>query len=139
MGGGSSMSLSSDVKNDIKAAKKLWLPWWCVLILMALSLPVFWLFDHFGRLDMALPTLNCVGVLGLLIFLKWKLRRHVWFWIAMIIVAVLHLLLICYVPWTNKWVPALAIAAIDSADFCIVLWILAVVGKLVERPKASEA
>jgi hypothetical protein len=139
MGGGSSMSLSSDVKNDIKAAKKLWLPWWGVLSLMALSLPALWLFDHFGRLDMALPTLNCVLVLGLLVFLKWKLRRHAWFWIAMTIVAVLHLLLIWYVPWTTKWVPALAIAAIDSADFCIVLWILAVVGKLVERPKASEA
>lgn len=79
-----------------------------------------------------------MAVLGLLVFLRWKLRQHVWFWIAMTIIAALHVLLIWYVPWTTKWVPAIAIGAIDSVDFCILLWILAAVGKLVERPKGSE-
>jgi len=53
-------------------------------------------------------------------------------------IAGLHLALLLFIPWTTKWVPAIAIGAIDSVDFCIALWILAVVGKLVQRSKASE-
>jgi hypothetical protein len=132
------MPLSIDVRNDIKAAQKLRLPWWGVLIWMAFCLPVVWLCDQFGRLDMALPILNCIAVLSLLIALRWKLRRYVWFWIAVAIIVALHVLLIWYVPWTSRWVPAIAIGAIDSVDFCILLWILAVVGKIVEHPNASE-
>ena len=131
------MSLGAKVRNDIKAAQKLRLPWWGVLTWMAFCLPVVLLFDHYGRMYMALPTLNCLAVLSFLVFLRWNLRRHVWFWITMAIIAALHVLLIWRIPWTAKWVPAVAIGAIDSVDFCILLWILTAVGKLVERPKAS--
>jgi len=41
-------------------------------------------------------------------------------------------LLIWYIPWTTKWVPALAIAAIDSADFCVILWALSAIAALME-------
>ena len=54
------------------------------------------------------------------------------------ILAALHVPLVLYVPWTTKWVPALAIAAIDSADFCVILAILSVVGKFMGGPEASE-
>jgi len=132
------MSLGTDVRNEIKAAQKLRLPWWGVLMWMAFCLPVVVLFDHFGRLYMSLPTLNCIAVLGFLIFLRWKFRRHVWFWVAMTIIAALHAWLICYVPWTTRWVPALAIGTIDSVDFCVVLWALSAVGRLMEGQKTTE-
>ena len=35
-----------------------------------------------------------------------------------------HVELILLIPWTTKWVPALAIGAIDSVDFVVVLTIL---------------
>lgn len=114
------------------------LPWWAVLCLIIGSLPIYWLFDHFGRLNIALPTLNCIAVLGFLIALKWKLRRCAWFWIIMTIIATLHVPLILLVPWTSKWVPAIAIALIDSVDFCVVLTVLSVVGKFMEEPKPTE-
>jgi hypothetical protein len=132
------MSLANDVTSDIKAAKKLRLPWWGVLCIIIGALPVYWLFDHFGRLNIALPILNVVAVLGFMLVLKWKLRRHTWFWITMAVIAALHVPLILFVPWTTRWVPALAIAVIDSADFCGILWILSVVEKFMDGPKASE-
>ena len=132
------MPLANDIKNDIKAAKKMWLPWWAVLCLIIGGMPIPWLFDHFGRLNLALPTLNCVGMLGFAIAVKWKLRRCAWFWITMTIIAALHVLLILFVPWTTKWVPAIAIAFIDMADFCVILTILSVVGKFMEGPKTAE-
>ena len=132
------MQLANDIRNDIKAAKKMRLPLWGVLCGIIGSTLSAWLFDHFGRLDLALPTLNSIGVLGFVLVLKWQQRRCAWFWITMTILAALHVPLILFVPWTTKWVPAIAIAAIDSADFCVMLTILSVVGKLVERSKTSE-
>ena len=73
-----------------------------------------------------------------MIAFKRKLWRHAWFWGTMAVIAALHVPLILFVPWGTKWVPALAIAVIDSADFCLILWILAVVGKLMGAQKAAE-
>jgi hypothetical protein len=129
------MLLANDVKSDIKAAKKLRLPWWGVLCVIIGSLPAYWLFDHFGRLNIALPTLNGVGMLGFAIAVKWNLRRRMWFWVTMALIAGLHVPLILFVPWGTRSVPALAIAAIDSLDFCLILWVLSIVGNLMGGPK----
>jgi ABC-type multidrug transport system permease subunit len=126
------MPLANDIKSDIKAAKKIRLPWWGVLCLIFGSLPLYWLFDHFGRFNIALPTLVSIGMLGFVIAVKRNLRRHAWFWGTMAILAALHVPLILFVPWTIKWVPAVAIAAIGSADICVMLAILAAVGRFVE-------
>jgi len=60
----------------------------------------------------------------------------------MTVIVALHVPLILFVPWGTRWVPALAIAAIDSLDFCLVLWILSFVGNLVggqrEGPGTAE-
>ena len=94
---------------------------------MASCLPVIWLCDHFGRLSMSLPLLNCIGVFGLLIYLKWDLRRQPLFWAVIVLLVALHAVLTWYIPWTSRWVPAVAIAGISSIDFCFMLWILAAV------------
>jgi hypothetical protein len=138
------MRLAKDVKNDlksdIKAAKKMpRLPWWGVLCLIIGGLPICWMFDHFGRLNMALPAFNSVAVLYIVIALKRKLSGHAWFWITMAIIAGLHVPLILFVPWTTKWVPAAAIAGIDSVDVVVILAILSVIGELVQKPKTSSA
>jgi hypothetical protein len=128
-----------DVKNDIKAAKKIpRLPWWAVLCVIIISILMDWLFYHLGRFNLALPTLDGIVVFGLVIAVKWTLRRRVWFWITMTGIAALHILLILYVPWTTKWVPAAAIAGIVTIDVCVVFVILAVVEKLLERFRTSE-
>lgn len=132
------MSLANDIKNDIKAARKIRLPWWGILCLIAGGLPVIWLFDHFGEFNLFLPTFNCVAVLGFAIAVKRNLRRHAWFWGTMAILAAFHVPLVLFVPWTTKWAPALVIAAIDSADLIVMLTILSVVGKFMEGSNAPE-
>ncbi len=77
-------------------------------------------------------------MVGFLIALYWNLRSRIWFWIAIIIIAALHVPLIMFIPWTTKWVPAFAIAAIDSADFCIFVAVLLVARKFMDGPISSE-
>lgn len=132
------MPLIQDIKNDIRDAKKIRLPWWGVLLWMGACGLIEWLLIDFGKMDLALPTLNSVAVVGFTIALKRKLGRHAWFWGIMAVIAALHVPLVLFVPWGSKWVPALAIAAIDSLDFCLILWILAVVGKWMGESRTAE-
>ena len=96
-----------------------------------------WLFDRFGRLELVLPILNSIAVFGFMLVLKRKLWRHAWFWGTVALLAALHVPLVLFVPWTTKWVPAIAIAAIDSADLIVMLAILAVVGKFMEESRTA--
>lgn len=81
------------------------LPWWGVLCVIAAALPILLLFDHFGKLALARPTLYSAAVIGIAIAMRWNLRRHLWFWSTMAAIAALHIPLILYVPWTTKSVP----------------------------------
>jgi hypothetical protein len=97
-----------------------------------------WLFDHLRRFDLAMPTMSSIAVLGLDIAIEWRLRRQVWFWIAMIVIAALYILMILFVPWPTKWVPAAVFTGFGSSDLYGMLAILYVVGKFSDRPETSK-
>jgi hypothetical protein len=118
--------------------RKMRLPWWGVLGIILGGLPVLILFDHFGKYNLARPTLTSIIMVTIAIALRWKLRRHAWFWGTMIVFAALHVPLILLVPWTTKWVPAFVIIPIGMADLYIMLLALSVVGKFAGGPEASE-
>jgi hypothetical protein len=128
-------------KKDIKEAKKIWLPWPAVLFLFVLAALLRGLLKDNGMLYLYLPTWNCAAVLGFLFYVKWRLRRHAWFWTTMAAVLAIHILLIFSIPWTNNWVPALVTAGVDSLDLCLVFWILGIVEEFTGSAKdnASEA
>ncbi len=132
------MSLASDLKADAQVAKRLRLPWWGMLCCIVAGIPIIWLCDHFGRLNLALPTFDSVGMIAVAIAVKWKLRRQVWFWITIIVLMGLHVLLILSVPWTDQWVPALALVPFGLADLWVMLALISAVRQLVERPDAVD-
>jgi hypothetical protein len=132
------MSQINDLKREIQEAKKLHLSWGTRLLIFTVGAPTVFLFGIYGRLELAMPLIVIIGMHGLVIYFKWKLRRHAWFWIAMTVSAALHVPLILFVPWHTRWVPGPALAVIATADFCLILWILDVVGKLAERSKLSN-
>ena len=104
----------------------------CVIAGSAL---IAWLFAHLGRFDLARPTLISIGMLGVAVAIKWKLRRHIWFWIIMTLIAALHLALILSVSWATEWVPAVAIVPIGIADLYASLGIVSVVGTLIGKAR----
>lgn len=88
------MSLIQNVKNDIKDAKKIRMPWWGVLCWMACCALIEWLLIKLGRFDLGLPTLNSIAVVGFAIVLKRKLWPCAWFWGVMAVLATLHVPLV---------------------------------------------
>jgi hypothetical protein len=115
--------------------KRMRLPWWGVLCVIFGTVFLALLFVYFGRFDLARPSLITVAMLALAITMRWKLRRHVWFWETMICLALLHVPLILFVPWTTKWIPAVVIAPFGIADLYVMLWVVSLVGKFAERAK----
>jgi hypothetical protein len=118
--------------------RKLRLPWWGVLCVILGALSVLIFFDHFGQLALARPTMISAAMVIIAIAMRWRLKQHGWFWLTMIVLAALHVPLILFVPWTTKWVPALAIIPIGIADLYLMLWVLSVVGKFMGEQKTTE-
>lgn len=92
------------------------------------------LFVSVGRFDLARPTMVSVVMVGLAIAMRWKLRKHAWFWITMIILAALHVPLILFLPSTTRWIPAILIAPIGIADLYAMLWVISAVAKFMGEP-----
>jgi hypothetical protein len=129
--------VAKEIKGDVRAAKKLRLPWWGVLAEVICCLSVFWWFDHFGRLELGIPTLMGVCALSLVVIVKRDLIRCAWFWITMAIVAALHVLLILYVPWPTKGIRGLMIGGAAFVDMCVIFAVVAVVERFVQGTDAS--
>ena len=132
------MKLFKEVTSEIKEAKRIRLPWWALLCMFIGTFALCFLFDDFGKLALVLPAMNSVVVISFAIAVKWQLRRNVWFWITIIFIAVLHVPLILFGPWSTRWVPAAAIAGIDAVDFCAILVILFLLEGLIKRTKYAE-
>lgn len=126
------MSLVSEIKRDLKSARKYHLPPWAMLGIIVGTALGGSLFDYFGRLDLAGPTFNSILVLGFVVILKRRLWQNTWFWSTMTIIAALNILLLLYVPWSTQWVPSLVIAGIDTIGLLAILWILELIEKLAE-------
>lgn len=133
------MSLRDDVRSDINTARKIHVPTWALIFIFILSIPTFWVFDRFGNLDKSLPILECIVAFVFVVYVKRNLINKPWFWATIILLAASHGLVLWLIPWTSKWVPALIAGAAVSVDICLMLWIVAVVGRLVEGRAVRDA
>ncbi|MGB6687311.1 MAG: hypothetical protein WBE76_05665 [Terracidiphilus sp.] len=132
------MSQINELKREIQEAKKLRLSWRTKLFIFIVGAPTTFLFALYGRLEMVWPLAITVGMIGIVIRFKWKLRRQTWFWVTMALIAILHVLWVLFVPWTTKWIPVFVYIGIATADFVLILWILLVVEKFMGEPKDTE-
>jgi hypothetical protein len=133
------MRLAKEIARDIKAARKIRLPWWLILGIVIISMPIYGLFDYFGDLAIALPLVNVAIVLSFAVAVKWSLRRMPWFWGVVTVIAALHAAVTLSIQWTTSWVPALAIAGVDSLDLVAIIAVVDVVGRAFERPARGRA
>ena len=121
-----------------KRDKQMRLPWWGVLCVIAGTILLGLLFLSFGRLDLARPSLMSIAVMTLTIVMRWEFRNRAWFWITLSCFAVVHLLVILFVPWTTHWIPAFVVAPLGIADLYLVLFVLATVRNSVEKPGVAR-
>lgn len=135
------MKLATRFKKINKALKvdtKMRLHWRGILCVMAASLLICWLFDHFGRFDLARPVMALFAVIGFVIAMRRDLVRYAWFWITMILLVALHIPMLLFIPWTTNWVPAVTTAGICTIDLYVMLTVVYFVEKFMAKDEATE-
>ena len=129
------MPLDKVITAEDRQMRMSWRGGLCVFfgtILLAL------LFVSVGRFDLARPIMVSLAMVGLAITMRWKLRKHVWFWVTMTVLAALHVPLILFVPWTTKWIPAILIVPVGIADLYVMLWVISGVGKFMVKQETTK-
>jgi hypothetical protein len=107
-----------------KEDRQMRLGWRGVLCLM-LGTGLFAIpFVYWRRFDLALPSFVSTAMIALAIAMRWKLRHHACFWLAMAPLTALNCLLIVCLPWTGKWIPALVIAPFGVLDLHAIFGLL---------------
>lgn len=103
------------------------------LMLGATVLPVLFLLNYLGRVELAYPVLASIIAIGFAIRGYWELRGRLWFWITISVFLVAHAVLILRVPWRSGWVPAPVIMAFSIVDFAIILGVVGLIEKWMSR------
>jgi len=107
-------------------------PKWGLLAGLLASL-VFFLFAHFGEPGRGMAAAIGLGILIFAARARWDLKREVWYWIAIAIVAGCQTPLVLFVPWTNKSYPGLELLPIGVLDFALIYGAFKLVDKVVKR------
>jgi hypothetical protein len=96
-------------------------------VILLCAAPFFFFFLMHGGLGRARAAAVFVGVFSTTIWTRRHLRRKVWFWIVLAILAAGHVPLILLVHWSDAWISSyglLGMGLIDFAYVCGPIWLI---------------
>lgn len=103
------------------------------IICLAILVPVFFLFQHFGKEDMGLNIGICLGIFVIAIRIRWELRTQLWFWCLIAFLLALHVPLFYLIQWPHVWVPGVVLLPVGLADFLLILGTVRFVEKFIVK------
>ena len=107
--------------------------------IVAALAPVFFLFAYLGKAELGFTVVIVLGMIILAIKLRWKLRKHMWFWAAIGIIFLLHVPLFFIIRWPDTNVPTIAYSMpMGIADFLLVMGAIGLAEKLFSKCPSSE-
>ena len=65
--------------------------------------------------------------------MRWDLRKRVWFWVTLTVLALLHVPLILLVPWSNTNYPGVVLLPQALLDLAIVYGCIKLIEKAMNR------
>jgi len=94
---------------------------WSGTIIGVMLLPVFFVFVYLGKAEMGFNAMLVLGLAMIAVKLRWRLRKHVWFWATIALILLLHIPLLFIVRWPQGNVPTLAYSLpLGIADFLLI-------------------
>jgi hypothetical protein len=112
---------------------------WTGTIIGAATLPVLFLFVYLGKPDMGFTIAIVLVAIMVAIYLRWRLRKHVWFWATIILVLALHIPLFFIVRWPSGNTPTIAYSMpLGIADFLLFSGALSVAERLFSKGSSSD-
>ena len=96
---------------------------WSIALAIITS-PVCLVFYYFGEPGKGRAAWFFLIVLVISAKVRWELRKHSWFWVTIAAIAIVESLMVMYVPWTSKWIPAFVLIPFALVDCLVVLRII---------------
>lgn len=110
------------------------------LKIVGILAPVFFLITFLSNADMGLAACMVLGMVMLAIKIRWRLRKHLWFWAIIVLILALHVPLIFVVRWPQGKVPTLFYTLpLGIADFLIILGAVNVAEKFFSKDSSSSS
>ncbi|HET8637383.1 MAG TPA: hypothetical protein VFL96_11075, partial [Acidobacteriaceae bacterium] len=106
------------------------------LVVMLCGVAVFFLFTDPAKGRAAAIS---VAMILTVVWLRWDLRKHVWFWVTIILLALLHVLLVLFVPWSNIDYPGVVLLPQSLFDLAALYGCIKLVEKVVNRSYSADA
>lgn len=108
-------------------------------IIGAVLLPVFFLFVYLGKPEMGFTVCLVLAMIMIAIYLRWKLRKYLWFWAAIAFILLLHIPLFLFVRWPQSNIPAIAYSMpLGIADFLLIAGAIGLAEKLFLKGSSSD-
>lgn len=109
------------------------------LKIVALVAPVFFLITLLYNADAGLAACIVLGVILLAIKIRWRLRKHIWFWAIIAVILALHVPLVFMVRWPHGSVPTLFYTMpVGIADFVIISGALGLAERFLSKHSSSN-
>ena len=80
---------------------------WSGTIIGAMLLPVLFFFIYIGKAELGFTACIVLAMFLIAVRLRWKLRKHVWFWATIVLILALHVPLLFIVRWPETNVPTI--------------------------------
>jgi hypothetical protein len=105
----------------------------------AILAPVILLFAYLGNADMGLTVFIVLGAIIFAIKLRWKLRKHIWFWATIVLILALHVPLFYLVRWPQGKTPTIAYSMpLGIADFLLIMGAIGLAEKVFSKGCSSD-
>ena len=112
---------------------------WTGLIIAALAAPAFFIFVYLGKAELGFTVSLVLCVVLIAIKLRWRLRRHTWFWGTIALVIALHIPLLFIIRWPQTKIPTIAFSMpFGIADFLLISGAISLAEKVFSKGHSSD-
>lgn len=105
----------------------------------AILMPVFIFFICIGRPEIGFNIFIILGMQALVIKIRWRLRKHLWFWLTIFSLLAIHIPLLFIVHWPDTKVPTIAYTfPLGIVDFLVIMGVIGIAEKLFSKNHSAS-
>jgi hypothetical protein len=103
------------------------------LVVTLFAVLFYFVFENIGGSAKGRVASICAAMIVTTVWMRWGLRKRLWFWVTIAIMAFLHLPLVLLPPWTNNSYPGIVLLPGALLDLAIVYGSIKLAEKVMKR------
>lgn len=108
-------------------------------IIGAMLLPVLFLFIYIGKAELGFTACIVLAMSMIAVRLRWKLRKHGWFWATIVLILALHVPLLFIIRWPQSSIPTIVYSLpLGVVDFLVITGAISLAQKVFSKDSFSD-